>query len=302
MKKTWNAITAMLLAALLVLPLALTAAATEPKSTVDVENDTGTVTLTLEAKSSGAKVQGAEITLYRVGEGTIVNSNLVFELVDLLQPGTPAEGEEAETPVELNGLKADENIKAAAVLKQKIEALQKELTEGQELGIDSWTKITDENGVAVYGVPESEGAETANQASGLPVGVYLVVQTARHSSYYDITPFLLYLPYTETDKENSSSMWVFDVAANPKVERRPSGSGGEKDPPPPEEIVDPEVPLDPGTTPEIPGEEIPDPEVPTTALPQTGLLRWPVPVLALAGLALIAAGLLSERKSRARGR
>ena len=300
MKKTWNAITAMLLAALLVLPLVPTAAATEPKSTVDVENDTGTVTLTLEAKSSGAKVQGAEITLYRVGEGTIVNSNLVFELVDALQPAAPAEGEEAETPVELNGLKADENIKAAAVLKQKIEALQKELTEGQKLGIDSWTKITDENGVAVYGVPESEGAETANQASGLPVGVYLVVQTARHSSYYDITPFLLYLPYTETDKENSSGMWVFDVAANPKVERRPSGGGGGgKDP---EEIVDPEVPLDPGTTPEIPGEEIPDPEVPTTALPQTGLLRWPVPVLALAGLALIAAGLLSERKSRARGR
>lgn len=297
MKKTWNAITAMLLAALLVLPLAPTAAAEETdetpvkeQSTVDPAHDTGSVTLTLQSASNkDVKVEGAQITLYRVGVGTIENSNLVFELVGALKPGTPAEGEEAETPVELNSLNETQNKENAAALKQKIEKLQAGLAEGQkleDLGIANWTMTTDKDGVAKY---DDEG-------KGLPVGVYLVVQTARHSSYYDITPFLLYLPYTNDD----GTAWVFDVAAYPKVERRPSGGGGGgKDP---EEIVDPEVPLDPGTTPEIPGEEIPDPEVPTTTLPQTGLLRWPVPVLALAGLALIAAGLLSERKSRARGR
>ena len=67
MKKTWNAITAMLLAALLVLPLAPTAAAEETdetpvkeQSTVDPAHDTGSVTLTLQSASNkDVKVEGA---------------------------------------------------------------------------------------------------------------------------------------------------------------------------------------------------------------------------------------------------
>ena len=288
MKKTWNTITAMLLAALLVLPLVPKAAATE-KSTVDPDSDTGAITLTLQSKSGG-KADNVDVAVYRVGTGRIVDSNLVFELVGALMPAAPAEGQEAETPVELNGLSAEQNTANAAILKTKIAALQKTLAEGETLtekyGIVTLTGKTDKDGVVTF--------------TDVPVGVYLVVQTSRHEDYYNITPFLLYLPYTLTNEDGNGIAWEYDVEAGPKVSARPSG--GKEDPPPPEEILDPEVPTDPDVIPEEPGEEILEPEVPLDTLPQTGLLQWPVPVMTLAGLLLIAAGLLMEQRKARKAR
>ena len=79
MKKKWNVIAALLLAVVLVLPLAPKAAAAE-KQTVDPAKDTGSISLTLKGDAGAAK--NVEITLYQVGKGTVVNNNLVFELVD----------------------------------------------------------------------------------------------------------------------------------------------------------------------------------------------------------------------------
>ena len=62
-----------------------------------------------------------------------------------------------------------------------------------------------------------------------------------------------------------------------------------------QDIPDNPPPGDPGDPPE----EIPEEEVPLATLPQTGLLQWPIPVMAAAGLLLVAVGLLSERKRRA---
>lgn len=75
------------------------------------------------------------------------------------------------------------------------------------------------------------------------------------------------------------------------------GGGGEE---PPIVIPDEETPLAPGETPEEPPVEIPDEEPPLAELPQTGLLQWPILVMGLAGLLLIALGILSEQKRKAR--
>ena len=61
-----------------------------------------------------------------------------------------------------------------------------------------------------------------------------------------------------------------------------------------EEITDEPTPE--GPLPEVPEENIPDEPVPQgPALPQTGVLWWPVPLLACAGMALFLAGWARRR-------
>lgn len=273
MKKKWNVIAALLLAVVLVLPLAPKAAAAE-KQTVDPAKDTGSISLTLKGDAGAAK--NVEITLYQVGKGTVVNNNLVFELVDGL------ENADFKEPVDLNGLTAEENITNAAALKAAIEKLQNAQTGDV---VPTWSGKTNDEGVVTF--------------TGLPVGVYLVVQTSPSSDYYSITSFLMYLPMTNEE----GTAWEFAEMASPKLQRRSDGGdGGDGGEPqlPPVVVPDPDVPLGPlePVEPEEPGEELPDPEVPLAQLPQTGMLQWPVPVLALAGLVLFSAGWMMDQKGR----
>lgn len=89
----------------------------------------------------------------------------------------------------------------------------------------------------------------------LKTGLYLLVQEEAAEGYNAVSPFLVTLPM------RTSSGYVYDVDASPKVELE--------------------------RLPEDPPAENPD-----TTLPQTGLLNWPVPVLAISGLLLFAAGWL----------
>lgn len=91
--------------------------------------------------------------------------------------------------------------------------------------------------------------------TGLELGLYLVVQQEAAPGYYPITPFLMALPLYE------NGVYNYDVDASPKVQI----------------------------------ERAPEPTVPETKpddpkLPQTGQLNWPVPVLAVSGLALFVLG------------
>lgn len=166
--------------------------------------------------------------------------------------------------VELNGLKAAQNQATAATLLETVEDMD---------GIDSWEAKTGKDGTVVFG--------------GLEMGVYLAAQTNYNVNYLDFEPFLVYLPATSAD----GTEWEYDIQAVPKVESRPDE---EPDPEPdPEPLPDPEIPLDPGD----PGVIIPEPEVPTT-LPQTGMLMWPIPLMAMAGLVLFSAGWSLEKKAR----
>ena len=82
----------------------------------------------------------------------------------------------------------------------------------------------------------------------LTTGLYLIYQEKAASGYSKLSPFLVTLPYTVDGKE------VFDITVDSKseLERNPS----------------PTCPTD-------------DPD---EKLPQTGQLRWPIPVMACSGM------------------
>ncbi len=103
----------------------------------------------------------------------------------------------------------------------------------------------------------------------LPVGLYLIVQHQAAPGYAALPPFLVSLPYMENGK------YEYDLSAFPKP-------GLEKEPEP----TDP-----PPTTPPGPN------------LPQTGQLNWPVPVLAVSGMALFTLGwmLFANRRKKHEG-
>lgn len=257
MKKKLNLMTAMILALVLTMSLAPSVAAVD---TVDLETKCG-ITVKLQ-RQNGNPVANVDVTLHQVGVGRIENSNLYFDLdADL------------GTEIKLDGLTAEENTANAAKLRELINALP-ETEEDQEPAVPSWTVKSDENGAAKF--------------ENMPVGVYLV-QSDATSRYRAITPFLVYLPYTNEEGTD----WETELEISPKVSVKPSR------PQDPEIIIpDPEIPLDPTDPPVEPPVDIPDPNVPLEELPQTGLLQWPVPIMAMAGLLLFALGWVTDRKAK----
>ena len=126
---------------------------------------------------------------------------------------------------------------------------------------------------------------------GLPDGVFLVLGEAPGDlggETYVQLPLLVHLPYTQNGETSQ------DVTADVKYERVP-----------PETTTTPETTTVPGETTTTPGQTTTRPTVTTTTpgrpgLPNTGQLRWPIPVLSAAGAILIAAGLILRRKERKR--
>lgn len=328
MKTTLKTITAAFLA--LTLTLTASAGASAADNSVDPDTDTGTITITVREtdEDGGNTSANVDVTLYQVGSGRVENSNLYFDLVDPLAQAAGAQGLE----IPLNGLTAEGNANSARQLEDLIDGLDSD-TLAQ---IVSYESTTDENGTAVFSGddPDTEAVE------GLSVGVYLAVQTSRSSRYYSFDSFLIWLPMTSSD----GTAWVYDIAAVPKVERRPNNPRPDHTPSPnPDNTPDPGHTPNPDNTPEPgastspePGEtgtpdntppvgpgpveptepgstgnpgggsgetEIPEatpPQGDTPLLPQTGMLQWPVPVLALAGLLLLAIGWRRDsRKNRA---
>lgn len=93
-------------------------------------------------------------------------------------------------------------------------------------------------------------------------------------------------------------MGTLNATAFPKFERRGT-SGGDSTPTPTEPDTptppDPEdQPVDPVEPPDAP----PTPPVGPEKLPQTGQLKWPVPVLAALGMLLLLAGSILMRRER----
>ncbi len=103
--------------------------------------------------------------------------------------------------------------------------------------------------------------------SGLELGLYLLVQTTASGNYETINPFVVTVPM------DSDGAWDYTVDASPKV-----GT-----------VTTQTTEINTSTTSS------------DSDLPQTGQLNWPVPVLAVSGLALFAAGwamVARDRKKR----
>ena len=241
-----------------VMTLSLVTVAAAEEAEGEMDPETFKGSITVTLERKNKPVKGVEVTLYQVGTGAVENNNWMFSLVDAL---VPTDGAPAE---DLNGLKAAEVEAITEALAKRIRKLPAEEKDALTIA----AKESDENGKIVF--------------DELGVGVYLVVKTDRTS--YEFAPSLVYLPY------GSEIGWDEEMAVNPKVSYEYSS-----DPKPPVNI--PEDPPPSGGK-DYPDEEIPEEEVPLATLPQTGLLQWPIPVMAAAGLLLFGTGMLVDRKRR----
>lgn len=235
---------------------------------------TGSIKVSLYDSETSEAVGGGTLTLYRVAKVQKDNANLSFVYTNGFE----------DCGVELGDLSEGE---LAGQLAEKIAATAESTT----------VEISD-LGVAEFG--------------DLEVGLYLVVQTTAAENYNVINPFLVSVPI----QENGS--YVYDVDALPKV-----GTAAKKTPEPPDKPDTPDTPDTPDkpeeenpNTPAAPGADNPDgwvlgahgekiylnPEAPSPdnpngyvmgahGLPQTGQLNWPIPVLAVTGVVLVAAGI-----------
>lgn len=239
---------------------------------------TGSIKVSLYDSETSEAVGGGTLTLYRVAKVQKDNANLSFVYTNGFE----------DCGVELGDLSEGE---LAGRLAEKIAATAESTT----------VEISD-LGAAEFG--------------DLEVGLYLVVQTTAAENYNVINPFLVSVPI----QENGS--YVYDVDALPKV-----GTAAKKTPEPPDTPDTPDTPDKPEeenpNTPAAPGPDNPDgwvlgangekiylnPEAPSPdnpngrvmgahGLPQTGQLNWPIPVLAVAGVVLVAAGIKLKKGTR----
>lgn len=237
---------------------------------------TGSIKVSLYDSETSEAVGGGTLTLYRVAKVQKDNANLSFVYTNGFE----------DCGVELGDLSEGE---LAGQLAEKIAATAESTT----------VEISD-LGTAEFG--------------DLEVGLYLVVQTTAAENYNVINPFLVSVPI----QENGS--YVYDVDALPKV-----GTAAKKTPDTPDEPDTPDTPDEPDTpdTPVAPGPDNPDgwvlgahgekiylnPEAPSPdnpngyvmgahGLPQTGQLNWPIPVLAVTGVVLVAAGIKLKKGTR----
>ncbi len=242
---------------------------------------TGSIKVSLYDSETAEAVGGGTLTLYRVAKVQKDNANLSFVYTNGFE----------DCGVELGDLSEGE---LAGRLAEKIAATAESTT----------VEISD-LGAAEFG--------------DLEVGLYLVVQTTAAENYNVINPFLVSVPI----QENGS--YVYDVDALPKV-----GTAAKKAPEPPDKPDTPDTPDTPDkpeeenpNTPAAPGPDNPDgwvlgangekiyrnPEAPSPdnpngyvmgahGLPQTGQLNWPIPVLAVTGVVLVAAGIKLKKGTR----
>ena len=103
---------------------------------------------------------------------------------------------------------------------------------------------------------------------GLEDGLYLIAQTKGSLGYKAALPFLAEIP----NYNSQENKWEYDIEANPKVL--------------PDDMTVPTEPTEPTVKPETPVTK------PSDALPHTGQLNWPIPVMAFAGIVLFAIGFI----------
>lgn len=251
---------------------------------------TGTIRVALYDSAKDKALSGGQLTLYRVAEVKRKNGDLSFEYCGDFYGCGIALGDLTDS------------------------TLADQLLEYMPQGARGTTKTVDADGNAAF--------------ENLELGLYLIVQSKASNGYAPIKPFLVSLPMAENGK------WNYEVDASPKVggytpvnpdtppvpptpvpdkpgtpeqPTEPTNPDTPKNPDGPDSPVSPgspDSPVAPGNpdNPAAPG----NPDNPALAgrpdgavmngLPQTGQLNWPVPVLAVSGVLLFAAGWVLNKK------
>lgn len=121
----------------------------------------------------------------------------------------------------------------------------------------------------------------------VPVGLYVVVQEDGEATkgYSQIHSFLISVP------QKIEGKYVYEIVAAPKVSvSKDDDSSSPEESSVPEESSEPEESSasDESSIPTVDSENPKEPDEPS--LPQTGQLKWPIPVLVVVGLSLFALG------------
>lgn len=200
--------------------------------------------------------------------------------------------------------------KVADIDEDGVSTLAGAFAAGPDLNGLSATKLMDAASSLSGMLPGSPTAAGTTAADGrvtfsdLEVGAYLVVMTNQGANGFLMSPFIVFLP-TQIE-----GVWHHSIKASPKLVTPIFPSPDESTEPPteiPEEstpldpwesedidIIDPSTPLDP-FPPDI---DILDPDVPLDSLPQTGVLQWPIPFMAVLGLLVFSAGWILNRNNK----
>ena len=188
----------------------------------DVPQERNDCSIELTVRYNGVNVNGGTLRAIKVGEVAEENGNYYFAQV-------------------MTGIKIEDVTSSAAA------AVQKEFYEKNKgtyvFATTHAQKVTD--GKVVF--------------TGLPTGLYLIIQETAATGFNKMGAFLIGVPYME------NGQYQYHVKANVKSEL-------ERIPPP--------------TRPPSPPPSTPP------RLPQTGQLNWPVPLMAIGGLTFFAFGWL----------
>lgn len=243
------------------------------------------VSLTIEAQQNGRAVSGMGLSLRRVAE---MDARGRFALMGSYQSsgvsvdGLTSSSQWNQAAKELNDFAAEESIPA-----------------------DVWT------------VTEGQGVCTID---GLESGLYLVAAEMLETAEgrYDAAPFLVALPMLENEAWDYAptvmpkiQFTAVPVSPEPSAPVSPEPSGPVSPEPSAPVSPEPSSPVSPEpsepVSPEPESSASPSPSgqpaaSPTPSpganegLPQTGQLNWPIPLLALLGMLLAAAGCLLRRR------
>lgn len=178
----------------------------------------------------GRPACGGEYWLFRVGEPVIRQSQLTFDLA----PAFAGSGVSLSDPSASHVA----GLLVWYVQNQSLSPMQRQMA--------------DAKGRAVF--------------TNVPCGLYLVMQKEPDKTYgYErMSSFVVSVPMTSGQK------WKYDISATPKVQKKPTSSGGSTPTGSPKPTAT-KSPYD-------------------SKLPQTGMLLWPIPVLAGAGMGLFILG------------
>lgn len=208
---------------------------------------TGSISVTIKSTDTGKVVPGGEISVYKVADVAVTDTGYQFQFTGAFSECTD---------------KVSLSSDLTAALASKLEGM---IGDAQPAA----TKTVGSDGTASF--------------TGLPVGMYLVVQTSAAENYAVIDPFLVTLPYTNADGSLS-----YTVDATPKAGTADSKVTPTPSPKTPKKTTSKTAPSSPAS------------KVVKTSkgkLPQTGQLWWPVFVMAGAGAACVLVGLLRRSKN-----
>jgi len=180
-------------------------------------------------------------------------------------------------------------------------SMEADVNKELSLALQSYAKAPGRNLQPLNNTYKSTNAQGTVEFTGLNAGMYLIVQENVPATGYRITPALIPVPAYD----DKAKIWKYAFTVHPKTEYIPGGGDGDGDRTPGGDgdgdrrtnMPDPDVPL--RGIDDNPTMPIDDDPIPLADLPQTGLLRWPVPVLGVFGSLLILAGLLVRREERA---